>query len=182
MDTLPSHLPRPVIDRDALVRRPLEAFAAVGSRPDALSVLQDAADTVLPRLQGLPMTSPGHGMVHGDVIPSNVLVMPDDRLAFLDFDFCGYGWRVTDLGTYLGELRFWNAPPLAADAFVAGYEEVRSLAPWERQALPLFECLAHLQAFGVPAARINEWGSVALSDAYIDALLGHLHHALTNLA
>jgi Ser/Thr protein kinase RdoA (MazF antagonist) len=182
MDRLPGRLHRPVIDSDALVRRPLVAFAAVGSRPDALSVLQDAAATLLPLLQGLPMTSPGHGMVHGDVIPSNLLVMPDDRLAFLDFDFCGYGWRVTDLGGYLGELRFWNAPPLAADAFVAGYAHVRALAPWERQALPLFECLAHLQAVGVPAARINEWGSVALSDEHIDTLLGHLQQALTNVA
>jgi Ser/Thr protein kinase RdoA (MazF antagonist) len=181
MDTLPNLLHRPVIDIDALVRRPLAAFGAVGYRPDALSVLQDAAATLLPLLQRLPVSSSGHGMVHGDVIPSNLLVMPDDGLAFVDFDCCGYGWRVTDLGAFLGELRFWNALPLTADAFVAGYEQVRSLAPWEHQALPVFESLAILQALGIPAARINEWGSAALADEYIDTLLGHLNHVLTNV-
>jgi Ser/Thr protein kinase RdoA (MazF antagonist) len=116
--------------------------------------------------------------VHGDVIPSNAQVTPAGEVALLDFDFCGYGWRAYDVATYLGEVRFWDAPPAVAAAFLAGYQEIRQLAGWERAALPVLEAARHVFGLGIPALHVDEWGSAYLSDRMIDGLLGAIRQSL----
>jgi hypothetical protein len=74
----------------------------------------------------------------------------------------------------LGEVWFWSAPPAAADGFLAGYEEVRTLLDWERETLPLFEAARHIHALGTPAVHLNEWGRSYLSDRMIGILLDNI--------
>ncbi len=151
---------------------PLRAFAAVVTeRPEDVAYLQEVALLLKSRIATLPREPPAFGLVHGDVIPSNAQVTPAGKIAMLDFDFCGDGWRAYDVATYLGEVRFWNASPVTADGFLAGYEEVRPLLDWERKSLPLFEAARHIHALGTPALHVNEWGRSYLSDRMIDILL-----------
>jgi Ser/Thr protein kinase RdoA (MazF antagonist) len=146
-----------------------------------VAYLREAAAALRPRIAALPAGQPYYGLVHGDVIPSNAQVTPEGEIALLDFDFCGYGWRVYDLATYRGEVRFWDAPPAAADAFLAGYEEVRPLESWERAAIPLFEAARHIHSLGTPALMVNEWGSAYLSDRMVDTLLTCVRASLAEL-
>jgi Ser/Thr protein kinase RdoA (MazF antagonist) len=181
-DTLPAPLARPRIGVDELLSRPLAAFAAVAEhRPTDIAELSDTVAALARRIEGLPIEVPGYGLVHGDVIPSNALVEATGDLSVIDFDFCGYGWRAYDIATYLGEVRFWDASPAVAEAFVAGYEEVRQLAEWERVALPLLEAARHVFSLGIPAMHVNEWGSSYLSDRMIDALLSVLRSSLAEI-
>ena len=107
--------------------------------------------------------------------------MPSGEVAVLDFDFCGPGWRAYDVATYLGEVRFWEAPASAAEAFLAGYEALRPLAEWERAALPLLEAARHIQAMGTPAMHVNEWGRAYLSDRMIDTLLEAIRQSVAEV-
>jgi Ser/Thr protein kinase RdoA (MazF antagonist) len=180
-DALPAPLARPRIDVDELLFRPLASFAAVAEhRPADVAELSEVAARLARQIESFPIEPPFYGLVHGDVIPSNALVRPTGEVALLDFDFCGYGWRAYDVATYLGEVRFWNASPIVAEAFLTGYEEVRPLAEWERAALPIFEAARHIFSLGVPAAHVNEWGSSYLSDRMIDDLLGVLRRSLAH--
>jgi Ser/Thr protein kinase RdoA (MazF antagonist) len=178
-DALPARLSRPSIDVDTLLVRPLTAFAAVAEhRPADVAELSEVVTLLRRRIEALPTEAPVYGLIHGDVIPSNALVGPAGNVAVIDFDFCGYGWRTYDVATYLGEVRFWDAPVAVAKAFLAGYEEVRPLADWERSTLPFLEAARHVFSLGVPAMHVNEWGSSYLSDQMIDALLGALRRSL----
>jgi Ser/Thr protein kinase RdoA (MazF antagonist) len=171
-DGMPQSLTRPPVDVAQMIDDPLRAFAAVVTdRPADVAYLREVALLLHSRIATLPLDPPGFGLVHGDVIPSNAQVTPAGKIAVLDFDFCGDGWRAYDVATYLGEVRFWSASPAAADGFLAGYEEVRTLLRWEREALPLFEAARHIHALGTPALRVNEWGRSYLSDRMIDILL-----------
>lgn len=178
-DTLPPVLNRPRIDVEQMLDRPLAAIASVVThRPADVAFLREAAALLRPKIAALPTEAPYHGLIHGDVIPSNAQVTPEGEIGLLDFDFCGYGWRVYDLATYLGEVRFWRADPACADAFLAGYEEVRPLVDWERAAMPLFEVARHVQSLGTPAENVDEWGSAYLSDRMIDTLLDNIRDRL----
>ena len=174
-DVMPQPLTRPHIDVAQMIDDPLRAFAAVVTdRPEDLACLREVALLLRSRIATLPLGPPGFGLVHGDVIPSNAQVTPAGKIAVLDFDFCGDGWRAYDVATYLGEVRFWSASPAAADGFLAGYEEVRTLLTWEREALLLFEAARHIHALGTPALHVNEWGRSYLSDRMIDILLDNV--------
>ena len=178
-DILPSVLSRPRIDVEQMLDRPLAAFASVVThRPVDVVFLREVAALLRPTFAALPTEPPQFGLVHGDVIPSNAQVTPAGEIGLLDFDFCGYGWRVYDLATYLGEVRFWRADPACAEAFLAGYEEVRPLVDWERAAITHFEVARLVQSLGTPAENVNEWGSSYLSDRMIDTLLGNIRDCL----
>jgi Ser/Thr protein kinase RdoA (MazF antagonist) len=172
-DTYPRTLTRPGIGVAEIMDRPLSAFTEVVThRPDDVAYLRAAADVLARRIERLPGDAPGYGLVHGDVIPSNAQVMPSGEIAVLDFDFCGFGWRAYDIATYLGEVQFWDASASVADAFLAGYEEIRPLAAWERTALPVLQAARHIHSLGTPAMFVDLWGSAYLSDRMIDVLVG----------
>ena len=178
-DAMPQTLARPPVDMEQMIDDPLRAFAAVVTdRLEDVAYLHEVTTLLHSRIATLPLEPPGFGLVHGDVIPSNAQVTPAGTIAVLDFDFCGDGWRAYDVATYLGEVRFWNAAPAAANEFLAGYEEVRTLLNWEREALPLFEAARHIHALGTPALHVNEWGRSYLSDRMIDILLDNIRACL----
>ncbi len=182
VDALPTPLYRPRIDFESMVERPIEAFASVVThRPDAVAYVREVAEILRPLISALQVDTPGYGLVHGDVIPSNAQVTPQGKVAVLDFDFCGYCWRAYDVATYLGEVRFWDASAAAADTFLDGYREVRALQEWELRVLPAFTAARHIHSLGTPAMNVNEWGSAYLSDRMIDALLGSLRQSMAEL-
>ncbi len=180
-DMLPEPLSRPQIDATLLLDQALDAIASVLTRrPQDIAYLRDVATILRPRLEALPRESPFYGLIHGDVIPSNAQVTPDGQIALLDLDFCGYGWRAYDVATYLGEARYFRAGVAVAEAFQAGYEEVRPLQGWEKAALADLEAARHIFALSVPAQNVNEWGSAYL-DPIVDRMLDLVRRAMVEI-
>ncbi|MGU3450765.1 phosphotransferase [Methylobacterium fujisawaense] len=87
------------------------------------------------------------GNCHGDARLANA-VAQDGTIGFFDFDDCGYGPYVVDLGT--ATWHFVRGDPAKTAALVAallaGYERVRPLSRMERRALPHFVKLAEIRA------------------------------------
>ena len=84
-----------------------------------------------------------YGLIHADVIRSNVIIA-GDKAQIIDFDDCGHGYRLYDIACVLVALD--NEPYARArfDAFVTGYRSVRVLS---LDLLPLFlsvRTLVHL--------------------------------------
>ncbi|MBA9071481.1 Ser/Thr protein kinase RdoA (MazF antagonist) [Methylobacterium sp. RAS18] len=87
------------------------------------------------------------GNCHGDARLANVVAW-DGTVGFFDFDDCGYGPYLLDLGT--AAWHFVRGDPAKTAALIAsllaGYERVRPLSEAERQALPHFVKLAEIRA------------------------------------
>jgi Ser/Thr protein kinase RdoA (MazF antagonist) len=181
-DAMSAPLNRPVIDIATVLDEAVTAAEmALIERSDVVSYLRECATKLRPELDPLPREPPAYGVIHGDVIRANALVGDDGTVTVLDFDFCGIGWRAYDVASYLLTIR--NTPTEAefAEAFVAGYTDIRSLTPEEREAMPLFEAVRAIFAIGTPAKYVDHWGSEYLY-AFLDRSLEGLERAMRQLA
>ncbi|GLR54762.1 phosphotransferase [Shinella yambaruensis] len=106
---------------------------------------------LLPRFSAL---APGldYGLIHADLVRENVLVA-GGAVAFIDFDDCGFGFRLFDLATALLRNRHEPDYPQLRAALLEGYAAVRPQAEAEFRHLPLFLLLRALTYIGWAAAR-----------------------------
>jgi Ser/Thr protein kinase RdoA (MazF antagonist) len=182
--TAPSAAARTPLDAALLVDRSLAQIETLlGHRPADLDAIRQAAGLLRRRLAGLPLDPPGYGLVHGDVIPQNVLRAADGTLTIIDFDFCGPGWRAFDVATFLQSVGEQAPGATGADgpAFLEGYQEERPLAVWERAALPLFVAVRELFRLGNWGPRLDEWGTSALPEEHLERHLSRIQDALDRL-
>jgi aminoglycoside phosphotransferase (APT) family kinase protein len=139
-----------------LLRRPLEALAPFIKRQDK-SFLEDAADQLSERLNGLP-----EGFVHGDIDPGNVHYDGRGGCTLFDYDFCGVGPRAYDLAVFLYEAAWTKWPPSIAQAFLEGYgvEDgyfLERLAP-----------IRGIWFLGLLAQNIDDWGHHELGHFFLE--------------
>lgn len=179
LQSMPSARHRVPLDAALLVDRSLEQAATfLGDRPADLDGLQRTAGLLRRRMAALPLAPPGYGLVHGDVIPANVLVAPDGGLTLLDFDFCGPGWRAFDVATYLHATKDDRATEASGRELLAGYQDVRPLADWELAAIPLFVAVREVFRLGNWGPRVEEWGTQAFPRETIERHLAWIRTAM----
>lgn len=119
---------------------------------DQRHVLEEAeqlARTTLHEL-GVDRTAEHFGLIHGDLRPSNVMVMDDaaQPLVIIDFDDCGFGYYLYD---FAAAITFYEHRPEAiemAARWLDGYESVRQLAPADLRAASAFSMLRRLTMLG----------------------------------
>lgn len=113
--------------------------------------LTDLRDRLRQRIEALPVDL-DHGLIHADLVRENVLV-DKGRVALIDFDDCGYGWRLFDIATAL--LRNRREPRYAAitASLIEGYRSQRALDEATLAHLPLFLLLRGVTYIGWAAAR-----------------------------
>ena len=80
---------------------------------EALSHLEDTLD---------------YGLIHADLIPDNVMIDEND-ITFLDFDDCGFGFRLFDIATILLKQIETHDFQDKAKALMEGYRTRRDLDP-----------------------------------------------------
>ena len=80
---------------------------------EALSHLEDTLD---------------YGLIHADLIPDNVMIDEND-ITFLDFDDCGFGFRLFDIATILLKQIETDDFQDKAKALMEGYRTRRDLDP-----------------------------------------------------
>lgn len=101
------------------------------------------------------------GVRHGDVTMDNVH-RTDAGLVVHDFDLAHLGWRVADLTSCL-------ATPFA-DAFLAGYTEVRAIGTADRAALPWLRVVESIKNLAFHLTDKTSWrGTESLGEGWVDA-------------
>jgi len=88
-----------------------------------------------------------YGLIHADLVRENVL-FDGERIAMIDFDDCGHGFRLFDIATAL--LRSRRDPHYASikASLVTGYRSHRPLSEETLSHLPLFLLLRGLTYIG----------------------------------
>jgi len=118
----------------------------IGVGPAECAVLGRLADVLLARLAAFGDGPDRFGLVHADLRLANLLVDPDRAapVTVIDFDDCGFGWYLYDLGSSLSFIEHDPRVPELIDAWVAGYRRVAPLTAAEVAELPTFVLLRRL--------------------------------------
>jgi Ser/Thr protein kinase RdoA (MazF antagonist) len=145
---------RPAWDVESLVGSDpaFGRFWELGVLSDAQrALLLRARDRARERLLAFGCASDRYGLVHGDLIPDNLLAGPQG-VRLIDFDDCGPSWYAFELATSLFPLL--DGPlPEAQEAYLEGYRAVRALPEEQLALLPSFFAARGLSYLGWPVGR-----------------------------
>jgi Ser/Thr protein kinase RdoA (MazF antagonist) len=92
------------------------------------------------------------GLIHADLHYGNLL-FSGDTVRAIDFDDCGFGFRLFDFGVMLSAVLDWPDYPALRAALLAGYRRVRALSAEHEAHLDAFIALRLVQ----DALWILEW-------------------------
>ncbi|WP_345467399.1 phosphotransferase enzyme family protein [Deinococcus carri] len=167
------------LDLDHLITGPLEALRPLleGS-PDLLRELEAIAARTHTRLAALAPALEW-GLCHGDLHEGNARLGEDGAVRLFDFDCGGPGWRAYDLAVYGWSLasNSGNDPEVAErawQAFLAAYQQGRSLGQADLEAIPLFVTARSLWFMGLMAGRVHEFGTETLDGGFFEYVLNFL--------
>lgn len=100
-------------------------IAGSASRLEALARLLGEADRVAEPLRAAPQT-----LLHGDYWTGNLSLLPDGRLAVLDWQLAGLGPGVLDLLVFVNNSRWWTGNlPVTPAELVGDYRAAIAAAP-----------------------------------------------------
>jgi Ser/Thr protein kinase RdoA (MazF antagonist) len=108
------------------------------------TVLGRAADLMKQRLQRFGIGPDRFGLIHADMRLANLLVDGTD-IQIIDFDDCGFGWFMFDIGASLSFIEHDPRVPELCDAWAAGYRRIAPLPDADVAEIPTFVLLRRLQ-------------------------------------
>jgi Ser/Thr protein kinase RdoA (MazF antagonist) len=116
----------------------------IGVGPDELRTLSRAADLIGERLKRFGQDPQRFGLIHADMRLANLLVSDGD-IRVIDFDDCGFGWYLFDIGASLSFIEHDPRVPELTDAWLRGYRGVLPLPEQDAAEIPTFVLLRRLQ-------------------------------------
>ena len=116
----------------------------IGVGPAEADVLGRAAALMEARLRRFGSGPERFGLIHADMRLANLLVSGPD-IAVIDFDDCGFGWFLFDIGASLSFIEHDPRVPALTDAWLRGYRGVLPLPADDEAEIPTFVLLRRLQ-------------------------------------
>lgn len=115
---------------------------------------KEKLDKLLSELMQLPTDLPNYGMIHADLHFANFLILPNDQVAIIDFDDCGYGWFAMDVAMALFDILVLADPTDETEKgriaqrfmhnYLSGYHQETELPKRWQSMLPRFLKLKEL--------------------------------------
>jgi len=115
-------------------------------------LLKKCGDLIKDRLEQFGKSPDRFGLVHADLRLANLLIY-QGSIRVIDFDDCGLGWFLYDIGAALSFMEDRKDVPELVEAWVKGYLKVRYLSEEEIAEIPTFIMLRRLTLLGWAASR-----------------------------
>jgi Ser/Thr protein kinase RdoA (MazF antagonist) len=144
--SLPTGFTRQVWDHDgALGQRSLWGRwqNGIGMTAKQQQLFSRLSATIDRRLQAFGRSSTRFGLVHADIRLANLL-LEGEVTKVIDFDDCGFGWFLYDIGTALSFIEHRPDVPDLVAAWLRGYRRVAPLAAADEAEIPTFIMLRRL--------------------------------------
>ena len=116
----------------------------IGVGREELQTLGRAAELIRERLRRFGTGPDRFGLIHADMRLANLLVNGPD-IQVIDFDDCGFGWFLFDIGASLSFIEHDPRVPALCDAWLRGYRDVLPLPDEDAAEIPTFVLLRRLQ-------------------------------------
>lgn len=117
--------------------------AGMGMNAARQAQLQRLADAIERRLWRYGQGVDRFGLIHADLRLANLL-LEGLTTKVIDFDDCGFGWYLYDLGAALSFIEHRPDVPELVEAWVRGYRQVAPLAAEDEAEIPTFILLRRL--------------------------------------
>ncbi len=115
-------------------------------------LLKKCANLIKSRLEQFGNSPDRFGLIHADLRLANLLIH-QGNIRVIDFDDCGLGWFLYDIGAALSFMEEREDIPELIEAWVKGYLGVRPLSEEEIAEIPTFIMLRRLTLLGWAASR-----------------------------
>lgn len=115
----------------------------IGVGTAELAQLSRLDDRLRERLAAFGAGPDRFGLIHADMRLANLLV-DGGSVSVIDFDDCGFGWYMYDLGSSLSFIEHYPTVPEMIDSWATGYRSEEPLSAAEAAELPTFVLLRRL--------------------------------------
>ncbi len=115
-------------------------------------LLKKCTDLIKIRLEKFGDSPNRFGLIHADLRMANLLIH-QGNIRVIDFDDCGLGWFLYDIGAALSFMEDRKDVPELVDAWVKGYLRVRPLSEEEIAEIPTFIMVRRLALLGWATSR-----------------------------
>lgn len=117
------------------------------------------------------------GIVHLDIWYDNLSVNKHDEITLFDFDNCGNGFLILDVGYFCKQLFFIesdkNVYEMKVKSFLDGYKKERGLSEEELKLIPEAGASIFIFYLGLQAQRFD-WSNIFLTENYIKMFVGRI--------
>jgi len=117
------------------------------------------------------------GIVHLDIWYDNLSVNKENEITIFDFDNCGNGFLILDVGYFCKQLFFIesdkNEYEIKVESFLNGYRKERSLSEKELKLIPEAGASIFVFYLGVQAQRFD-WSNIFLTENYLKMFVGRI--------
>jgi len=125
-------------------------------------------------LPSLPRKTGVFGICIGDVNPTNFHINDKKEITLFDFDQCGYGNRVFEIGKFISSIHPTKTKHEISSTFIEGYQQVRQLSDAELSAIPYYEMLSVIWVMAIHAYNADRIGHKYLEKSFWDRRIAKL--------
>ena len=156
---------------DVLAKQPYEGLKKFFSEElEEMIFLRKAGSQIANALSLNYSQSDTSGIVHLDIWYDNFSIAQENEITIFDFDNCGTGRFILDIGYFCKQLFFIEQDKRVyqdkVSSFVAGYRKKREIADVELELIPKAGAAVFIFYLGVQALRFD-WSNIFFTENYL---------------
>ena len=148
---------------------------------DEMKFLKEIGSKIPKRIKECNFLENQNGIVHLDIWYDNLSVNTENEITIFDFDNCGNGLLILDVGYFCKQLFFIesdkNEYELKAKSFLNGYQKIRHLSENEIKLIPEAGASIFVFYLGVQAQRFD-WSNIFLTENYLKMFVARIRNWL----
>ncbi|MDM1073804.1 phosphotransferase [Empedobacter brevis] len=148
---------------------------------DEMIYLKQISSKIAKRFEKNHISEDQKGIVHLDIWYNNLSVNKENEITIFDFDNCGNGSFILDIGYFCKQLFFIetdkNEYETKVESFLNGYKKVRNLSEKELDLIPEAGASIFVFYLGIQAQRFD-WSNIFLTENYLKMFVGRIKNWL----
>ncbi|WP_312922395.1 phosphotransferase [Empedobacter brevis] len=148
---------------------------------DEMIYLKQISSKIANRFEKIHLSEDQKGIVHLDIWYDNLSVNKENEITIFDFDNCGNGSLILDIGYFCKQLFFIetdkNEYETKVESFLNGYKKVRNLSEKELDLIPESGASIFVFYLGIQAQRFD-WSNIFLTENYLKMFVGRIKNWL----
>lgn len=146
-----------------------------------MKYLKQISSKIAKRFEKNDLSEDQKGIVHLDIWYDNLSVNKENEITIFDFDNCGNGSLILDIGYFCKQLFFIEADKneyeTKVESFLNGYQKERNLSEQELDLIPEAGASIFVFYLGVQAQRFD-WSNIFLTENYLSMFVGRIKNWL----